>query len=276
MERSIITAALIVVFAVHGAAANDVSERNEAAVTLRVQGLPVASEADVTAIATRAVTREFLKVYPPYVLEPFAMPDVGGSTLSMDSGPLMAIATGLPPHVIKVNFRQSSTYSAQGFLEPLEILLARVLNADPRLRQTDERGNWLADPSTQQIREAVDLIRQRVPAPAWPVVFRASENAAADQRHAWAVPTSSQVMALMYRKDLFARAGLDPNRPPQSWDELRDYSRKLTIPQKQQYAVTFDAGFVTSWAAYTFLISNGARAVEQDASGRWRAVYDSR
>ncbi|MEV0618222.1 sugar ABC transporter substrate-binding protein [Nonomuraea sp. NPDC050404] len=33
---------------------------------------------------------------------------------------------------------------------------------------------------------------------------------------------------LFYRKDLFTQAGLDPARPPASWQELIDYGRKLT------------------------------------------------
>ncbi|MFC5819065.1 ABC transporter substrate-binding protein [Nonomuraea harbinensis] len=33
---------------------------------------------------------------------------------------------------------------------------------------------------------------------------------------------------LFYRKDLFAQAGLDPERPPATWQELIDYGRKLT------------------------------------------------
>jgi len=32
---------------------------------------------------------------------------------------------------------------------------------------------------------------------------------------------------LVYRKDFFEEAGLDPNKPPATWDELRDYATKL-------------------------------------------------
>lgn len=33
---------------------------------------------------------------------------------------------------------------------------------------------------------------------------------------------------LIYRKDLYKEAGLDPEKPPQTWDELIEYSKKLT------------------------------------------------
>ncbi len=32
-----------------------------------------------------------------------------------------------------------------------------------------------------------------------------------------------------YRKDLFAQAGLDPNKPPKNFAELREYAKKLTV-----------------------------------------------
>ena len=37
-----------------------------------------------------------------------------------DSGPLMAIAGGVSPDIIYVNFRQSDTYIREGFLYPLD------------------------------------------------------------------------------------------------------------------------------------------------------------
>jgi ABC-type glycerol-3-phosphate transport system substrate-binding protein len=39
----------------------------------------------------------------------------------------------------------------------------------------------------------------------------------------------STVLALIYNKDHFKNAGIDPNEPPKTWDDLKSYSRKLTI-----------------------------------------------
>ncbi|WP_096156466.1 extracellular solute-binding protein [Bacillus sp. FJAT-45066] len=44
----------------------------------------------------------------------------------------------------------------------------------------------------------------------------------------WTIPTAVRTIALFYNKDLFEEAGLDPNSPPTTWDELVDYSLKLT------------------------------------------------
>lgn len=35
--------------------------------------------------------------------------------------------------------------------------------------------------------------------------------------------------ALYYNKDMFEEAGLDPNRPPETWEQMLDYAEKLTV-----------------------------------------------
>ncbi|WP_404459158.1 extracellular solute-binding protein [Sutcliffiella horikoshii] len=44
----------------------------------------------------------------------------------------------------------------------------------------------------------------------------------------WTIPTAVRTIALFYNKDLYEEAGLDPESPPTTWDELVDYSKKLT------------------------------------------------
>jgi len=44
----------------------------------------------------------------------------------------------------------------------------------------------------------------------------------------YAMPMEATTLALIYNKDKFKEAGLDPNKPPQNWDELYDYAIKLT------------------------------------------------
>ncbi|MFC4946206.1 ABC transporter substrate-binding protein [Pseudonocardia sp. GCM10023141] len=44
----------------------------------------------------------------------------------------------------------------------------------------------------------------------------------------YAVPIYAYTMGLIYNRDLFARAGLDPNKPPTTWDEVRTAAREIT------------------------------------------------
>ncbi len=44
----------------------------------------------------------------------------------------------------------------------------------------------------------------------------------------WCLPTTPATVALHWNKDLFRAAGLNPERPPQTMDELLEYAEKLT------------------------------------------------
>lgn len=43
----------------------------------------------------------------------------------------------------------------------------------------------------------------------------------------YSMPMEATNLGLIYNKDLFREAGLDPERPPQNWEELQEYSRRL-------------------------------------------------
>jgi multiple sugar transport system substrate-binding protein len=43
------------------------------------------------------------------------------------------------------------------------------------------------------------------------------------------LPIQATCMALGYNRDLFRKAGLDPDKPPRDWQELIEYGKKLTI-----------------------------------------------
>lgn len=45
----------------------------------------------------------------------------------------------------------------------------------------------------------------------------------------YAIPYTMDTRVLYYNKDLFRKAGLDPNKPPRSWQEYLAYARKLTM-----------------------------------------------
>ncbi len=51
----------------------------------------------------------------------------------------------------------------------------------------------------------------------------------------YGMPHYHQYVILGWNKALFQQAGLNPERPPETWQELRDYARRLTIPDKGQW-----------------------------------------
>ena len=43
--------------------------------------------------------------------------------------------------------------------------------------------------------------------------------------------------SLIWNKDLFEQAGLDPDKPPDTWDQVIEFGQKLTKPDEQQYGL---------------------------------------
>src|SRR5829696_4738613 len=65
----------------------------------------------------------------------------------------------------------------------------------------------------------------------WPELKTASKGhmtVATFENRVYGVPLYADVSALFYNKDLFKKAGLDPDRPPTSLAELRAYADKIT------------------------------------------------
>ncbi len=66
------------------------------------------------------------------------------------------------------------------------------------------------------------------------------ENATWDHK-VYAIPREVNTLALYYSEDAFKAAGLDPDKPPQTWDELYADAQKLTNPSKSVYGLAFSA-----------------------------------
>lgn len=83
----------------------------------------------------------------------------------------------------------------------------------------------------------------------------------------YAIPCSTDDRILFYNKTLFKQAGLDPNKPPQTWSELRDMAEKLT--KHSADGSISQIGFIPNWGnswLYLYSWQNGGEFM--DASGR--------
>lgn len=72
----------------------------------------------------------------------------------------------------------------------------------------------------------------------------------------YGVPMQYNVQYLYYNKDLFTEAGLDPENPPTTLDELREAAIACTDPSNNQYGL----GLPTDYGYYCeYLWANGGR-----------------
>ncbi len=62
--------------------------------------------------------------------------------------------------------------------------------------------------------------------------------------HNFYVPVGADVTMMIYNKDLFKEAGLDPNKPPQTWDEfLADAQKISALPKRSNGDKTYGTVF---------------------------------
>ncbi len=166
-------------------------------------GIPDPNATSPNERAKRAVFEAFSRKHPHIKLERYSSISIQGP--AAESGILMAFAGGTAPDVVYVNFRQLRNYVGQGFLRPLDDLVARNPDALSRVQP--------------RVRKVLDV----------------------DGR-IYSIPWAQYVQALYYRKDLFRAAGLNPNKPPQNWDEFYRDAQALTNQEKGQWGFEFEQG----------------------------------
>ncbi len=83
----------------------------------------------------------------------------------------------------------------------------------------------------------------------------------------WSMPFNHSVPVLYYNRDLFTAAGLDPDAPPQTWDEVIEYGKKLTLDTDGNGEIDqwgFNTKEDTHWYLSTMFMSNGVQIVNAE------------
>ncbi len=208
--------------------------------------IPSENASDIGARSRRLILTRFLELHPDVRVEPASGIDIGSGS---GSSLLMQLASGMAPHVITVSFRGARTYTAEGFYQPLDDLVAEEFGSTEKFLST--------------LHPALG-----------PVIRHKGPPDGAE--HIYLMPVAEpEVMGLIYRKDLFRKSGLDPDRPPRTWDEFYEYAQAMTDPDKGTYGFGTFQGGACSWHFVNFIFQAGGRVVEEQPDGSWRAVYNS-
>jgi multiple sugar transport system permease protein len=256
---------------------------NKDTIEFKAWGVPDGTASGPAGETGIRIVREFQKLHPDVKLVPATGLSAGGN--SMDTVPLMQIAGDISPVVIYVNFRQSSTYIDQKFLYPIDKYLEKASGTDIRDGHLMSTAQYV-DALRKGSRYKSNDFEERLSAQCWEVIRREcpygekcpyvggwKETPAAKHSHVWCLPQNQSVMALFYRKDLFAEAGL-PDRAPADMDEFMEWARKIHNPKENVYGFNMTLNEI-AWSTLSFFYSCGARAVEPDAKGNWRCVFNS-
>lgn len=84
----------------------------------------------------------------------------------------------------------------------------------------------------------------------------------------YGLPFNAEASILMWNKDLFTAAGLDPEKPPTTWAEIADYAAKITALGDGKYGFYF-SGACPGCNAFTFMPliwANGGDVLSDDGT----------
>lgn len=201
-------------------------------------GIPPRESTNPRNLTRRAVFDEFHRRNPG-----IQVVNAGGLELTGDkaeSNFLMSMAGDTAPDVFYINFRQYFSYVDQGFCRPLDDLLEAHPKAGERML-----------PEVESVLRSLD-------------------------GKIYGIPFYQVAQALYYRKDHFREAGLDPARPPRTWDEFLDYARRLTESKPGRAGFSFEAspgGKAYHWT--NFVWQAGGEVLVPAERGYSRAVVAS-
>jgi ABC-type sugar transport system permease subunit/ABC-type glycerol-3-phosphate transport system substrate-binding protein len=166
-------------------------------------------------------------------------PDIDVSLMSMGAGAmnpqklLTSVVGGVPPDVINQDRFTIGDWASRGTFQPLDKFLEAEKNKPDGVRAEN--------------------------------YYEAAWKEALYKGQVYGVPTGIDDRMLMYNKAIFREVGLDPEKPPRTWKELMEYSKKLTKYNADgTYArIGFIPNYGNSWL-YLYAWQNGGEFMSPD------------
>lgn len=101
------------------------------------------------------------------------------------------------------------------------------------------------------------------------------EGVTGDDGHIYGFPRQAYANALSYNRELFEAAGLDPDSPPTTWDEVREYAKKITDATGKagysQMAINNTGG----WQLTVGTVARGGRTQTDNGDGTAESTIDN-
>ncbi len=117
-----------------------------------------------------------------------------------------------------------------GGMNPQKLLTAIVGKVPPDVIHQDRFtiGDWASRDTFMALDEFIKKDANEPDGIRKEEFYHACWAEAVYKEKVYAIPFSTDDRVLFWNKKLFREAGLDPERPPQTWDELLDYAKRLT------------------------------------------------
>jgi multiple sugar transport system substrate-binding protein len=114
---------------------------------------------------------------------------------------------------------------------------------------------------------------------ALPYISKFNPNVLANGQDAdgkvWALPTQAYGMSLTYNRTLFTAAGLDPDKPPTTWDEVRTYAKTIADKTDASGYSEMATSNTGGWQLTTSTYALGGRMETVAADGKVTATLNN-
>jgi multiple sugar transport system substrate-binding protein len=201
-------------------------------------------------------------------------------------GPVTITVNGLPPDTDPVN-RKNFTEDVAAFMAryPNIKIDAREGMMDPQTFSAKLAGGQLEDVFYVYFTDPQALIRKRQASDiskylgdfpntkdVKPELMRIFSDA---DGKVYGLPSQNYSMGLVYNRQLFTKAGLDPANPPKTWAEVREAAKKLTalgggVTGYGDYSKNNTGG----WHFTAEMYSLGGEVATQDGE-TWKAAFNN-
>lgn len=94
-----------------------------------------------------------------------------------------------------------------------------------------------------------------------------------DKDEVYGVPQAPFAQGLVYHRGLFAQAGLDPDKPPSTWDEVRAYAKQITEKTGKAGFVHESKGNTGGWQLTMLTYTHGGD-MEREEGGKYVAAFN--
>jgi multiple sugar transport system permease protein len=154
-----------------------------------------------------------------------------------------------------------------GQMNPQKLMTAIVGNVPPDVIHQDRFtiGDWASRDTFLPLDEFIRRDRGQPDGVREEDYYKACWAEATYKDSVYAVPSGTDCRALYYNRKLMREAGLDPDRPPRTWSELRDYAMRLTkrAPDGSLLSIGFIPNYGNSWL-YLYAWQNGGEFMSPD------------
>lgn len=96
-----------------------------------------------------------------------------------------------------------------------------------------------------------------------------------DEGRVFGLPTANYSMGLLYNRQLFTQAGLNPDQPPTTWAEVREAAKKITALGGNKVGFAeYSKDNQGGWHFTSWMYSMGGQVATQDGD-TWKASFNN-